>query len=68
LGLLPNPLLAICTTQEHVQRNKELNPEVCDEIHKNTYVDDFAFCRYELNEARGLQQSAKELMEQGTLT
>jgi hypothetical protein len=52
----------ICTTQKHVQRNKELYPEVCDEILKNTYVDDFAFCRDEVNEARELQQSAKELM------
>ena len=63
-GVIASPFLAICTTQEHVQRNKELYPEVCDEILKNTYVDDFAFCRDEVNEARELQQSAKELMAQ----
>ena len=62
--VIASPFLAICTTQEHVQRNKELYPEVCDEILKNTYVDDFAFCRDEVNEARELQQSAKELMAQ----
>ena len=62
-GIIAGPFLAICTTQEHVQRNKEQYPEACEEIIKNSYIDDFAFCRDEVNEAVELQQSAKELMK-----
>ena len=65
-GVIASPFLAICTTQEHVQRNNELYPEACDEILKNTYVHDFAFCRDEVNEARHLQKSAKDLMYQAS--
>ena len=62
-GIIASPFLAICTTQEHVQRNKEQYPEACEGIIKNTYADDFAFCRDDVNEAVELQKSAKELME-----
>ena len=66
-GIIARPFLAIRTTQEHVQRNKEQYPEACEEIIKNTYVDDFAFCRDEVNEAVELQQSTKELMEKAAI-
>ena len=62
-GIIASPFLAICITQEHVQRNKEQYPGACEEIIKNTRVNDFALCRNEVNEAVELQQSAKELME-----
>ena len=58
-GIVASPFLAICTIQEHVQRNKEQYPEACEEIIKNTYVNDFAFCQDELNKAVELQQSAR---------
>ena len=56
-GIIASAFLAICTRQEHVQRNKEHYPEASEEIMKN--VDDFAFCRDEVHKAVELQQSAK---------
>ena len=63
-GVISNPFLAICTTQEHARRYKETFPEASYEILRNTYVDDFASMKDTVREAVRLQQSSTQLMEQ----
>ena len=62
-GVVSSPFLAIGTIQEHVRRCKETFPVASSEILRNTYVDDFASGRDNVQETLKLQQSAAELMQ-----
>ena len=62
-GVVSSPFLAIGTIQEHVRRCKETFPVASREILRNTYVDDFASGRDNVQETLKLQQSAAELMQ-----
>ena len=62
-GVVSSPFLAIGTIQEHVKRCKGTFPVASSEILRNTYVDDFASGRDNVQETLKLQQSATELMQ-----
>ncbi|KAL9970153.1 hypothetical protein ACROYT_G022481 [Oculina patagonica] len=66
-GVVSSPLLAIGTIQEHVKSCKETFPVASSEISRNTYVDDFASGRDNVQETLKLQQSATELMQKTAL-
>lgn len=62
-GVVSSPFLAIGTIQEHVKRCKETFPVASNEILRNTYVDDFASGRDNVQETLKLQRSTTELMQ-----
>ena len=62
-GVVSSPFLAIGTIQEHVKRCKETFSVASSEILRNTYVDDFASGRDNVQETLKLQRSATELMQ-----
>ena len=54
-GVVCSPFLAIGTIQEHVKMCKETFPVAWSEILRNTYVDDFASGRDNVQETLRLQ-------------
>lgn len=64
-GVVASPFLATCTTQEHVRQHEKKFPEASVEILRNTYVNDLATGRDDINEALTLQQNLKDVLNRG---
>ena len=62
-GVVSSPFLAIGAIQEHVKRCKETFTVASSESLRNTYVDDLASGRDNVQETLKLQQTATELMQ-----
>lgn len=66
-GVISSLFLAIGTIQEHVKRCEETFPVASSEILRNTYVDDIASGRDNVQETLKLQRSTTELMQKAAL-